>query len=325
MENKEIFAIWLCKPGTISMPYLYEVCLCTWQIMNPSYKLVLYTNTREFSFNLLSKDTTEVRIIDDEFPELEQETNNIITDETPEGMRYAQRSDYIRYTILYKLGGIYIDCDLLCYSSIEPLMEKIHNNHNSVCMAYEYTDRICNAFMACLDDEGKQYFNDIITNYQENYVRTSYTFNSIKYLYILNRKYRNIVEVLPLKEGMFYPNWEHGANGDLNMLMDEKCELTGYGVHLYNTNPEWKSIRNKIDQTMFDDNNSSWLCRHLNNCVKEYISLMTKSKTRDLSKDPLISNILTNLYGENYLKQFDLKEEVPENGCSNIHNMVNKE
>ena len=29
--NREIFGIWLCKPGTISMPYIYEVCLATWQ------------------------------------------------------------------------------------------------------------------------------------------------------------------------------------------------------------------------------------------------------------------------------------------------------
>ena len=91
--NREIFGIWLCKPGTISMPYIYEVCLATWQVMNPTFKVVLYTDNPKFCFNLLSRDTTEVRIIKDEFKDLLEEVKNIIKDENKEGMRFDKRSN----------------------------------------------------------------------------------------------------------------------------------------------------------------------------------------------------------------------------------------
>lgn len=304
--NREIFGIWLCKPGTISMPYIYEVCLATWQVMNPTFKVVLYTDNPKFCFNLLSRDTTEVRIIQDEFPDLLEEVQNIITDETPEGMRFAQRSDYIRYTILKERGGIYVDTDLLCYSSIEELVD---GSNASVMMAYEYTNRICNAFMARLTDMGKQYFEDLLENYRKHYVKTSYTFNSIKYLYLLNRKHRDIVEVLPLQEGMFFPNWEDGPNGDLNLLFQEECTLRGYGIHLYNTNPKWREARDKLDLEFMDDKHPSWLCRHLKDCVEKYIDLMVDAETRDLLKDKVLVPILGKLYGEQYLEQFRKEEK----------------
>lgn len=319
--TKEIFAIWLCKPGTFSMPYLYEVCLCTWQIMNPNYKMVVYTNEPKFNFNLLSRDTTEVRIIDKWFPNLMERCSNIITDETPQGMRYAQRSDYIRYTILSNRGGIYVDCDLLCYSPIEELMENLKKENKHVIMAYEYTNRICNAFMACLHNDGKGYFCELLENYNLHYVKTSYTFNSIKYLYLLNRRYRDIVHVLPLKEGMFYPNWEDNENGDLTLLTKPECPLSGYGVHLYNTNPKWKVIRDQIDLEFADENHPWWICNHLLDCVNKYIDIMTVSETRDIMQDDVISNILKDLYGEKYLDQF--KKEEKHGEVTDIHYMVN--
>ena len=280
--NREIFGIWLCKPGTISMPYIYEVCLATWQIMNPTFKVVLYTDNPKFCFNLLSRDTTEVRIIQDEFPGLITEAENIITDKTPEGMRFAQRSDYIRYTILRDRGGIYVDTDLLCYSSIEELVD---GSNASVMMAYEYTNRICNAFMARLTDMGKTYFEDLLENYRKHYVKTSYTFNSIKYLYLLNRKHRDIVQVLPLQEGMFYPNWEDGPNGDLSMLFQEECPLRGYGIHLYNTNPKWREARDKLDLEFMETYPVSYKCDSSRDRVIKSLASLGKEDMDNIISD----------------------------------------
>lgn len=218
MENKPIiFAVWICKDGTYMMPLLYEVCIASWQVLNPNFKTVIYTNNPELKLNLLSRDTTEVRLIEDYIPTVLNDAKKM-TENTPEGMKFAHQSDYVRYWILASEGGIYIDCDLLCIKSIEELVENSKKDGKYVLEAYEDSMRICNAFFAKLDNEANPYFEDLISNYIKHYVKTSYTFNSIKYPMLLNLRYADIVHILPFKEGMFYPNWEKNENGDLNIL-----------------------------------------------------------------------------------------------------------
>lgn len=307
MKN-EIFAIWLCKPGTYMMPYLYEMCICTWQVLNPNYKVVIYTNEVDLKFNFLSKDTTEVRLIDEYFPNLIKEAEEIIGDDVPEGMRFAHRSDYIRYVIVSTRLGIYIDADLLCVSSIEEFMEQCKKEGKYVIMAKEDNIRIGNAFMTCLDEKGKEYYNDILQNYRTNYIKTSYTFNSIKYPMLINHRYNNIVKVLDMKDGFFYPNWEiDGPNGDLDMLKSTKCQLNGYGVHLYNSDHKWKEFRQQLEQELFQLDHPWWIQQHFNKCITEYIGLMKNSEQRMLNeKERLYDSIVTN-YGQDYANNF--KEE----------------
>lgn len=303
--NNEIFAIWLCKPGTYMMPYLYEMCICTWQVLNPNYKVVIYTNEVDLKFNFLSKDTTEVRLIDEYFPNLIKEAEEIIGDDVPEGMRFAHRSDYIRYVIVSNRLGIYIDADLLCISPIEEFMEQCKKEGKYVIMAKEDNIRIGNAFMTCLDEKGKEYYNDILQNYRTNYIKTSYTFNSIKYPMLINHRYNDMVKVLDMKDGFFYPNWEiDGPNGDLNMLKTTECLLGGFGVHLYNSDHKWKEFRQQLEQELFQPDHPWWIQQHFNKCITEYIKLMKNSNQRMLNeKERLYDSIVTN-YGQNYANNF---------------------
>lgn len=307
MKKPEIFAIWLCKPGTYMMPLLYEACITTWQVMNPNMEIVVYTDNPELKFNLLSKDTTQVRLIQDIIPDALKEANEIITDDVPAGMRFAHRSDYIRYSILAKMGGIYVDCDLVCISPIEETIERLSDEGIGIIMAYEDTMRICNAFMACLNEDGKMFYEEIINNYKKRYVKTSYTFNSIKYPMLIKNRWGTAVTILPFKEGFFYPNWEKNANGDLNLLKTEHCpdEIRGYGVHLYNTDPKWKELRQQLTDNLYCyDTLNWWLLRHINECMDKYMDMMANSKTRDIMSDSILVKNLTELYGEKYLNQF---------------------
>jgi mannosyltransferase OCH1-like enzyme len=34
------------------------------------------------------------------------------------------KSDILRYEVLHKLGGVYVDFDFLCLKNIEPLLQK---------------------------------------------------------------------------------------------------------------------------------------------------------------------------------------------------------
>ncbi len=307
MNKPEIFAIWLCKPGTYMMPLLYEACIATWQVMNPNMEVVVYTDNPELKFNLLSKDTTQVRLIQEIFPNLLQDVEEIIGDDVPSGMRFAHRSDYIRYSILSQYGGIYVDCDLVCISPIEETIKQLSDEGIGILMAYEDTMRICNAFMGCLSDEGKKFYTDIVFNYKERYVKTSYTFNSIKYPMLLKNRYRDIVHIFPFKEGFFYPNWEKNENGNLDLLKEENCptEIAGYGIHLYNTDPKWKELRTELENNLYDyDTLNWWLLRHINNCMDKYMDAMVTSGTRNILTDNILVKNLTELYGEKYLDQF---------------------
>ena len=302
----EIFAIWLCKPGTYMMPLLYEACIATWQVMNPNMNVVVYTDNPELKFNLLSKDTTDVRLIQDIFPNIIKEAEDIIRDDVPTGMRFAHRSDYIRYCILCNRGGIYVDCDLVCISPIEETVEQMKQAGIGILMAYEDTMRICNAFMGCLNEDGKLFYADIVDNYQKRYVKTSYTFNSIKYPMLLKNRYRGIVHIYPFKEGFFYPNWEKNENGDLTLLQEETCpdEIRGYGIHLYNTDPKWKELREQLECNLYDNTLNWWLLRHINTCMDKYMDKMVNSSTRDIMSDKILVKNLTELYGDKYLNQF---------------------
>ena len=55
--------------------------------------------------------------------------------------------------------------------------------------------------MTCLNEEGRAYYRDILDNYVNNYIKTSYTFNSIKYPMLINHRYSNMVKVLEMKDG----------------------------------------------------------------------------------------------------------------------------
>lgn len=299
----EIFAIWINKPGNYMMPLLYEACIASWQVKNPGRKVVVYTDTTELKFNLLSKDTTETRVLDDYFPELLNRAREI-TKDAPEGMRFAHMSDYIRYVILFEVGGIYIDCDLMCLQNIDDLINACRANNTPIVMAYEDKLRICNAFMANLGAGGDDFYSDIITNYEKRYVKSSYTYNSIKYPMLLKNKYADKIYICPFKEGFFYPNWEQNANGDLSLLKTPDCMLSGWGVHLYNTDIKWKEVRDVIAKNLMTDNLNWWIIKDLTDCMEKYQDLMATSETRDIFKDKKLVYGLTELYGEKYLDQF---------------------
>jgi len=299
----EVFAIWINKPGNYMMPLLYEACIASWQVKNPGRKVVVYTDTTELKFNLLSKDTTETRVLDDYFPNLLNIAGEI-TKDAPDGMRFAHMSDYIRYVILFERGGIYIDCDLMCLQNIEDLIDTCRANNTPIVMAYEDKLRICNAFMANLGAGGDDFYSDIVANYEKRYVKSSYTYNSIKYPMLLKNRYADKIYICPFKEGFFYPNWEQNSNGDLNLLKTPDCLLSGWGVHLYNTDIKWKEVREVIAKNLMTDNLNWWIIKDLTDCMEKYQDLMAKSETRDILKDKKLVYGLTELYGEKYLDQF---------------------
>ena len=88
----------------------------------------LYCSENKFSYLRWDKDKCET-LIQNCFPQYKQLWNDFIYP--------VQRADFIRYCILQKFGGIYVDMDVKIIKDLEPLLEQDH-------------------FFCCWDDDTRQ-------------------------------------------------------------------------------------------------------------------------------------------------------------------------
>jgi len=54
-----------------------------------------------------------------------------------ESSNFPQKADILRYEILEQFGGVYIDADVYCVKSIDPLLDDVNNRSCSLVAAYE--------------------------------------------------------------------------------------------------------------------------------------------------------------------------------------------
>lgn len=114
------------------LPSNFELLSSTWKDFHPDWEYRLWTDDMNRAF------------IRDNYPEFLEKYNSY--------PREIQRVDAVRYFILRKEGGVYIDLDFECFKNISPLLA------NESCVIgkepKEHSDRfsrdiiLCNAFMA---------------------------------------------------------------------------------------------------------------------------------------------------------------------------------
>lgn len=98
LENsipKKIHQIWLGS----DLPKKYSKLTQSWKTHHPDWEYKLWTDNDIKSFNLTNKD-------------LYNKTTN-----------YGEKSDILRYEILYRHGGIYADCDFECLKKFDELSD----------------------------------------------------------------------------------------------------------------------------------------------------------------------------------------------------------
>ena len=88
--------IWL---GGKPLPEDYKYYLETWKKRHPDWKIYTWT--------------------DENVPLLTNQK------EFDEALTYSERSDILRFELLYHRGGVYIDADFECFKNIEPLLDGI--------------------------------------------------------------------------------------------------------------------------------------------------------------------------------------------------------
>lgn len=91
---KIIHQIWL---GNEPMPDLVQIYRQTWKDKHPNWRFMLWTDDNIFSL-------------------YNQSAYQKLTD-------VRQKADLLRYEILYRYGGVYVDIDMECFQNIEPLIE----------------------------------------------------------------------------------------------------------------------------------------------------------------------------------------------------------
>lgn len=271
----ELFTIWLTDKEWGAMPYMYELCIASWQVMNPTKKVVIYAN-HNLHLSLLDRTITEIRQIKDYFPGLYEKAISITDNK-------AHQSDIIRFTILSKQMGLYFDTDILCYRNCDNIIETVLKNNQSVMFAKEDKDMLCNAFIGRFDDYGQEVFEDIVENYETRYIKHSYLFNSQKYLWLMARRHTEVVHLYDVGNTCFNPSWELLDEDKNKLLSDaewyeyENLGFYGVGFHLYSSVPQWNEFRRYMDENMYHKEPKVFITKLMKHIIDQYINLMKEA------------------------------------------------
>lgn len=117
-DNRNIWMYWENKPGTTKPNYL-KLCFDT----------IRYHCNDKFRIYLLDQVTIYKYL-----PTLRKDL--------AKKLEISPKSDYIRYHLLEKYGGIWIDADTIIMKDISPIIEKL-KNYDFVGFGCHYGDKIC--------------------------------------------------------------------------------------------------------------------------------------------------------------------------------------
>ena len=203
--------------GKNKMPDIFLECIKSWQKYCPDYKIIKW-DEENFDVNICN-----------------------YTKQAYEQKKYAFVSDYARFYILKKYGGIYLDIDVEILKPIDELLEQEcfcgrENNSNFVATGLIIAARPNNKFVNSM----LNYYNE-----QEKFENGTHTVCTIA-SNILEKEYDfdidNISEIQKLDNVTIYPA-EYFCGYDMIARKKMITENT-YSVHHYNSS--WLGPKDKI-------------------------------------------------------------------------------
>ena len=137
--------------------------------------------------------------------------------------KYAFASDYARFDILYKLGGIYMDTDML-------VLKPLNNLLNTDCFfGFETENNISCGIIGSMEEDS---FISIILKELNSVISGTY-FNNYTIVQVVNKLYRNLnnwdsenIAIYPIE--YFYP-YPYGSDGNPLSYQSKNT----YTIHLW--------------------------------------------------------------------------------------------
>jgi mannosyltransferase OCH1-like enzyme/glycosyltransferase involved in cell wall biosynthesis len=205
---KIIHFIWL---GKNQIPDIYIQYIKTW-----------IQNHKDYLFCLWN---------DDNIPNL---INQKYYDNSTE---YAMKADILRYELLYFIGGIYIDCDFLCFKNIDPLI-----NHLDAFSAYESNKYIAIGIM------GFKKYNYLLENIIKQLSYNILAFNNTKNIPYWTGPvfFTNMWNLYKQNNHYLFPInyfYSYSFNDKINKLK-YKISKNNYAIHMWGHS--WKDCKEDI-------------------------------------------------------------------------------
>lgn len=186
-------------------------------------------------------------------------------------VKYAQhQADIIRLNVLYHLGGVYMDLDMLTLNNFSIVLQDL-NEQQSICLCRETTERLSNAFIACIQQS--KFIEKWIEQYESQYGSAAVDWwggLSVVMPYKLSQtipcKILDTCCFLPFD----YTNTEFFKHNQ--SLLTTSLKFNGvYGIHLWDTEQQKRNILPK-DLKEFQATNSIFY-----QMFKQYVQLEDSS------------------------------------------------
>lgn len=173
----------------------------TWKQYNPHWKYVMWTD---------AKITKDLKV-----------THQDVLDHCKS---YSEKSDVLRFEILYQYGGLYIDTDFECLKPIDPLFVG-----KEICIFRESAIKVCGAFFASC--KHNIHVRELINNLPKREKSHGHLDAASKYgpVYLHDQLPRDVV---CNRKKLVYPymwNQEHRAKENF-----KKTSPDSYAVHHWN-------------------------------------------------------------------------------------------
>jgi mannosyltransferase OCH1-like enzyme len=217
LESREMPKIFHQTWKSNHIPEHFKKAMASWKLIHPDWDFILWTDEMNRIF------------IKDFFPDF-----LLIYDSYPHNI---QRVDAVRYFILYKIGGVFVDLDFECLQNIEPLIAGCDCSFGLEPAAHADQKKmdflICNAFMAA--NQNNDFLKDVIDKLH------LFEINRIHYFF-------DVLESTgPSFLTSIYSEYEHKNN--INLISSEKIyPLTANETKMLLNNEGDDTIIRKIEQ-----------------------------------------------------------------------------
>lgn len=265
------------------LTFLQYLSVVSFREHNPGWKIKIYYplyTTKSLFWNTFEQKLDIVS--NDYFKELykhDVETIEIDFDTIGFKNSYPEviKSDYFRYYILCKEGGIWSDFDILYINSIENINYdnfKVYGDKNNIEFCINYNHYWGNDFMYSVGFIASTPNNKIIKNLTDNCFKCITTnYQSLGNIYVKNllkspdelSKNINNVNFLIFPKEFYLP---YGVSSELNYIFNETnfnmiTENT-VGIHWFNGHPTSRQFQNDLEKNTCSTNGTIW------NYIKKY-------------------------------------------------------